>query len=128
MNLKGLLPAEILIDREVDKISAEAENGSFTLLPRHIDLVAALTPGLLFYDAKGKESFLAIDEGILVKCGQDVLVSTRTAVEGGELGELQRIVEKKFKVLDDKEKTVRSAMARIEAGFIRRFLEVQKRV
>jgi F-type H+-transporting ATPase subunit epsilon len=128
VNLKVLLPAEVLIDREVDKIAAEAENGAFSLLPRHIDFVAALAPGLLSYGSKGRESFLAVDGGILVKCGQNVLVSTRNAVEGGELGELERIVAEKFNVLDDKEKTARSAIAKIEAGFIRRFLEVQKRV
>jgi F-type H+-transporting ATPase subunit epsilon len=128
LNLKLLLPTEVLLDKEVDQITAEAENGFFSLLPRHIDFVAALVPGLLSYKAAGREHFLAIDEGILVKKGLEVLVSVRNAVEGGELGELERIVEEKFKILDDKEKTARSAIARIEAGFIRRFLEIQRRV
>lgn len=91
--------------------------------------MAALVPGLLSFetDEEGEEVFLAVAEGVLVKSGQDVVVSVRNAVRGGELGELRRIVEKKFKVLDDKEKTARTAMARIEAGFVRRFLEVRKR-
>lgn len=128
MKLKVLLPTQVLVDKEVSKVTAEAENGYFTLLPRHIDFVAALVPGLLSYEAEGRERFLAVDEGVLVKCGSEVMVSTRNAIEGGELGELERIVEEKFKILDDKEKTARSAIAKIEAGFIRRFLEVQKRV
>jgi F-type H+-transporting ATPase subunit epsilon len=128
MNLKILLPTEILLDEEVRKVTAEAQNGSFCLLPRHIDLVAALIPGLLsFENREGKETFVAVDEGVLVKYGQDVLVSTRSAVRGGELGELRQIVEERFMVLDEKEKTARTALARIEAGFVRRFLEVQKR-
>jgi F-type H+-transporting ATPase subunit epsilon len=128
MNLKILLPAEVLLDEEVTKVTAEAQNGSFCLLPRHVDFVAALVPGLLsFENEEGKEIFVAVDEGVLVKYGQDVLVSTRNAVRGGELGELRRIVEERFMVLDDKEKTARTAMAKIEAGFVRRFLEIQKR-
>jgi F-type H+-transporting ATPase subunit epsilon len=128
MNLKILLPTEVLLDEEVTKVTAEAQNGSFCLLPRHVDFVAALAPGLLSFETgEGKEVFVAVDEGVLVKCGQDVLVSTRNAVRGGELGELRRIVEERFLVLDDKEKTARTAMAKIEAGFVRRFLEIQKR-
>jgi len=128
MNLKILLPTEVLVDEEVGKVTAEAQNGSFCLLPRHIDFVAALIPGLLsFENSEGEEVFVAVAEGLLVKCGQDVLVSTRSAVRGGALGELRQIVEERFMVLDDKEKTARTAMAKIEAGFVRRFLEVQKR-
>jgi F-type H+-transporting ATPase subunit epsilon len=89
MKLKVLLPSQILINEEALKISVEAENGSFTMLPRHIDFVAALVPGLLsFVDKDGEERFLAVNEGILVKCGSEVLVSSRDAVIGPDLGSL----------------------------------------
>jgi len=130
MRLKVLLPTEVLVDETVKKVAAEAANGSFCLLPRHIDFVTALVPGLLSFESggeEGEEVFLAVAEGVLVKSGQEVLVSVRNAVRGGEMGELRRIINEKFKVLDEKEKTARTAMARIEAGFVRRFLEVQKR-
>lgn len=129
MNLKVLLPTEVLLEEEAGKVTAEAENGSFSLLPNHIDFVTALAPGLFSYeDAQGDERFLAVNEGILVKYGDEVLVSVRDAVRGGELGELARVVEERFMHLDEREKTARTAMAQIEAGFVRRFLEVQKRV
>ena len=127
MNLKVLLPSEILIDEEVIKVTAEAQNGSFCLLPKHIDFLAALVPGLLsFEDGTGREIFLAVDEGILVKYGYEVFVSTRNAVRGPDLGQLKQIVEEKFKKLDQMERKTRSAMAKIEAGFIRKFLELRK--
>jgi len=126
MNLKVLLPSEVLVQEEVQKVIGEAENGSFCLLPRHIDFVAALEPGILvFDDAEGREVFLAVDEGICVKAGDDVLVSTRRAVRGAELGELRRIIQERFLALEEKDKKARSAMARIEANFVRRFLEIQ---
>jgi len=128
MKLKILLPTEVLLDEEVSKVTAEAQNGSFCLLPAHIDFVAALVPGLLSFEAiEGKEVFLAVDEGVLVKDGRNVWVSTRNAIRGEDLGRLRKTVEEKFKVLDDREKTVRSAMAKIEANFVRRFLEIQRR-
>jgi len=128
MKLKILLPTEVLLDEEVSKVTAEAQNGSFCLLPAHIDFVAALVPGLLSFEAiEGKEVFLAVDEGVLVKDGRNVWVSTRNAIRGEDLGRLRKTVEEKFKVLDDREKTARSAMAKIEANFVRRFLEIQRR-
>jgi len=127
IHLKILLPDKVLTDAEVSKVSAEAPNGAFTLLPRHIDFVSALSPGILSYtDTAGEEIYLAVDEGTLVKKGAEVLVSTRRAVEGPALEELHETVDREFKVLDDREKRVRSAAAKIEAGFVRRFLEIQK--
>jgi F-type H+-transporting ATPase subunit epsilon len=75
------------------QVTAEAENGSFTLLPRHVDFVAALVPGILFYIKEDEqEEFLAVDEGVLVKCGQDVRVSVIAAVWGKKLGELRDMI------------------------------------
>jgi len=129
MRLRVLLPTEILVDETVSKVTAEAQNGYFCLLPRHIDMTAALVPGLLsFLDGGGKETFLAVDEGVLVKCGQEVLVSARNAVLGPDLGTLRQTVEEQFKVMDQRESKSRSAMAKIEAGFVRRFLEIQRHV
>ena len=128
MNLKVLLPTEVLLDRPVSQVTAEAENGSFTLLPRHIDFVAALVPGLLAYkDADGREEFLALDEGILVKCGPEVLVSTRHAVIGPDLGVLRETIERRFRQLDERERVARAAMLKLEADLIRRFVEMEKR-
>jgi len=122
-----MLPAEILFHGEVDKVVAEAENGFFCIKPQHIDFVAALTPGILSFESEGKEEFLAINEGVLIKCGSDVMVSTRSAVRGADLGKLQETVAKQFRVFDDKQKSARSAVARLEANFARRFIEIGER-
>jgi F-type H+-transporting ATPase subunit epsilon len=127
MHLKLLLPTEVLIDEAVSKVIAEAVNGSFCLLPRHIDFVAALVPGILsFDDADGKENFVVIDQGTLVKCGRQVLVSTLNAVRGTDLMQLREIVEQRFLQLDEHERVARTALARLEAGTIRGFIELEE--
>lgn len=127
MRLKVLLPSGVLVDQEVTKVVAEAENGSFCLLPRHVDFVAALVPGLFsFTTTGGIEEFLAIDEGVLVKCGPEVFVSSKNAVRGPNLGQLQHTVEESFQRLDDQETMARSAFAKLEANFIRRFMDLEK--
>lgn len=125
MNLKIIIPTEVLIDREVTKVIAEAENGNFCLLPHHIDFVAALVPGILSFTIDtGEEIFVAVDEGILVKCDREVLVSTRNAIEGKDLETLKQTVTQQFQILDEKEKLTRSALARFEASMMRHFKEL----
>jgi len=120
-----LLPAEILVDRPVKKIIAEAENGSFCLLPKHIDFVAAIAPGILeFVDEEDRQEFLAVDEGVLVKCAEEVLVSVRDGVGGSSLGSLKQAVEQRFKKHDDQQKRNRATMARLEAGLVRQFIQL----
>lgn len=125
MQLRVLAPTNIVVDEPVTKIVAEAENGSFCLKPRHVDFVAALVPGLLAFEPEsGGERFMAIDEGILVKSGPDVSVSVRHAVIGPDLGGLEQTVHEQFEVLDDRERVARSAIAKLEADFVRRFLQL----
>jgi F-type H+-transporting ATPase subunit epsilon len=123
MTLKVLLPFQVFADKPgVSRIVAETHEGSFGLLPHRLDCVAALAPGILTYEtAADGEVFLAIDEGVLVKTGADVLVSVRRALSGKDLGELRESVTKEFLTLDEHEQSVRTVMAKLESGFLRRF-------
>jgi F-type H+-transporting ATPase subunit epsilon len=127
MKLNLLLPGQTLVEEEVLQVTAEAQNGSFCLLPRHVDFVAALVPGLLSYkNLDEKEVFYAVDRGVLVKCGNEVLISVGNAVRGSELGKLRETVKRQYRTLDEREQKALNAMSKIEAGFVRRFLEIQR--
>ncbi len=127
MNLKILLPFQIFAEKTgVSRIVAETSEGSFGLLPHRLDCVAALTPGILIYETEsGGEVFVAVDEGVLVKTGPDVLVSVRRALGGTDLGQLRDAVEREFLTLDEQERSVRSVTAKMETGFLRRFANFQ---
>jgi F-type H+-transporting ATPase subunit epsilon len=127
MNLKILLPYRIFAEKVgVLRIVAESRTGSFGLLPHRLDCVAALAPGILVFEtAEEGEVCLAVDEGILVKTGADVLISVRNAIGGTDLGQLRAAVNQEFLDLDEQEKSVRSVLAKLESGFIRRFAAFQ---
>ena len=128
MRLKVTLPSRVVLDQAVTKVVAEGQGGSFCLLPRHIDMTAALVPGLLsFTTTDGATGLLGVDEGVLVKCGDDVLVATLNAVRGDDLATLRAAVQEKFIELDEHERVARSALARLEAGVVRRFLQLGER-
>jgi F-type H+-transporting ATPase subunit epsilon len=123
MHLKILLPFKVFAEKTgVSRIVAESHTGSFGLLPNRLDCVAALAPGILVYETEAEgEVCIAVDEGILVKSGTDVLVSVRNAIGGTDLGQLRAAVEQEFLVLDEQEKSMRSVLAKLESGFVRRF-------
>jgi F-type H+-transporting ATPase subunit epsilon len=127
MKLKVWIPTEVFVEEEVTKIKAEAENGWFCILPRHIDFVASLVPGVLSFDLPGKHTeYLAIDHGILVKCGPEVSVSTRSAVRSSDLGTLKETVEKQFRMLNEKERAARAFEAKLEADLVRQLIQTEK--
>ena len=127
MNLKVLLPFQIFVENTgISRIVAETREGSFGILPHRLDCVAALAPGILIYETDGKgEIYLAVDEGVLVKTGSDVLVSVRRAIRGDDLSKLRDLVDQEFLTLDEREQSVRLMVAKLETGFLRRFATLQ---
>jgi F-type H+-transporting ATPase subunit epsilon len=110
----------------VKRIVAQTFQGSFGLLPHRLDCAAALAPGILTYETEAEgEVYLAVDRGVLVKAGMDVLVSVRNAIGGTDLDRLHEAVKQEFLNLNDQEKRIRSVLGKMEGGFIRRFMEYQ---
>jgi len=125
MNLKVLLPFEVFAEKSgVTRIVAETREGYFGLLPHRLDCVAALAPGILIYENEAEgEVYVAVDEGVLIKTGPEVLVSVRNAIAGTDLRRLREAVEREFLNLDEREQSVRSVLSKMESGFIRRLAE-----
>ena len=127
INLKILLPYRVFAEMQsVTRMVIETRNGSFLLLPHRLDCAAALAPGVLVYQTPEEgEAYVAVDEGVLVKTGAKVVVSVRNAIGGRDLGKLRVAVENEFLNLDERERSVRSALAKLEAGFLRQFFVFQ---
>jgi F-type H+-transporting ATPase subunit epsilon len=122
MRLKILLPFEVFLDTgQVTRLVVETKQGSFGLLPRRLDCVAALAPGILAYETiESGEVYVGIDEGVLIKTASEVRVSVRNAIAGADLRKLRDTVQQEFVELDEREHMVRSALAKMESGLIRR--------
>lgn len=125
MHLKILLPFRVFTEvQHVRRVVAETAQGSFGLLPHRLDCVAVLAAGILLYEtAEGEEIYVAVDEGVLVKSGANVRVSVRQAISGMPLGSLRDAVAREFLTLDEGERQLRTVLAKLENGFVRRFAE-----
>jgi F-type H+-transporting ATPase subunit epsilon len=120
MSLKVLLPYGVFTSlTDVVRIIVETPDGSCGLLPHRLDCVTALAPGILVYQCAGQaEAYAALDEGVLVKAGGEVLISVRNAVAGGDLAQLRAAVASDFRKRDAEEQQLRAELHRIESGFI----------
>jgi F-type H+-transporting ATPase subunit epsilon len=134
MRLYITIPSQRLGDWKVRKIVAQGVAGSFCLLPRHIDYVSVLQPGILTMELQPEdetdrevvELFAATDSGVLVKRDRDVHVSVRRAVVSEDLESLRRTVREVFQERDELEIRARSAASKLEVGFVRRFMELEE--
>jgi len=127
INLKILLPFGVFLeDSSVLRINVETQNGYNGILPNRLDCTASLPPGILMYENQEGRNYLAVDEGILIKTSNDVTISVRNAVGGVDLGKLYDTVENQFLKLDEKEKTVRTTIAKLESGLIRQFEKLKR--
>ncbi|MBB1409321.1 F0F1 ATP synthase subunit epsilon [Pseudoalteromonas sp. SG44-17] len=128
MHLKLLLPSQVFIDKtDISNIIVETSSGSYGLLPHRLDCVAVLTPGILTFStiAEG-EIFVAVDEGVLVKTGPDVLVSVRNALVDSDLTKLRAAVEQDFLAINEQALQVRAVMAKLESGFLHKFVSFKQ--
>jgi F-type H+-transporting ATPase subunit epsilon len=127
MKLRVLLPFGVFAEKaDVMRVVADTTDGSYGLLPHRLDCVAALVPGVLTYETKdGGTVYVGIDQGVLVKAGDQVTVSVRRAVGGTDLGQLKDAVARDFLKLDEQERNVRMAVAKMESGLMGRLAEFE---
>jgi F-type H+-transporting ATPase subunit epsilon len=128
MHLQILLPFEIFADKTgIKNIVVDTVSGSFGLLPQRLDCVATLEAGILSYTTVDDEViYIAIDAGILVKVGGDVSVSVRQAKGDLELNQLYDAVKEDFWNKDEHEREIRTSLAKLESGFVRRMTSLKR--
>lgn len=126
MHLKILLPFQVFVEVSgVCRLVIQEDHGSFGLLPQRLDCVASLSSGIITYETDAGEVFVAVDEGLLVKTGAEVLISVHHAQSGLDVGELRQAVERDHLNLNVSEQELRTVMAKMESGFIHRLAEFQ---
>ncbi|MDY6407672.1 MAG: F0F1 ATP synthase subunit epsilon [Pseudomonadota bacterium] len=126
LNLRISTPIGIALETTTTQVDFEAIDGFFTLLPRHADIISALKSGILSYKVGGKKSYVACHKGVLVKKGSEVSVSTKLAVLGSDLKELQQKIAVDFKAMEQDRKEVNLTMAKLELGLAKGILSLKQ--
>lgn len=126
MNLNIYLPFRKFSEyNEVSKIIFETNFGNYGILPDRLDFTAAVAPGILRFEINGTEHWIAIDEGVLIKCNGEVSLSVRNAIEARDLADLHRVVETEFLNLDKNEQSIRTSLAKLEGDYMKRLMDLR---
>ena len=126
LKLRIFTPTGVILDQPVTQVDFEAIDGFYTLLPRHADMVSALKSGVLTYQTAEKKAYAACHKGVLVKKGDTVSVSTKLAVLGSDLKELERQIAVDFKEMEQERKEMNLSMAKLELGLARGILSLKQ--
>lgn len=128
MRLSIFTPFEEILDIEAAKVVAPGTHGSFCCLPRHADGVWGLSIGILDYiNTEGLRAYVGLNAGIAVKSGHNLRIATNDAVVSENLEQLRSVVDRKFHKISDDERRAQSALARLEAGLVRRLVDLERR-
>lgn len=125
LRIKLTLPYETILEKEVDKITAPGVEGSFQVLPKHIDVVWTLQPGILILSLDDEDEYFAIDKGVLVKEDDIVYISSFKAIKGDSLENLNKAISENFKNLDEREKKAQKVLVKLETDTMQRFMEIE---
>jgi F-type H+-transporting ATPase subunit epsilon len=127
MHLTVLLPDALFAHREqVDRIVVETCVGSMGLLPRRLDCVVPLVPGILEYQTLGEtRMYIALNGGILMKSGPDVTVVTTCAVACDRLEGMGEVTELRQKDLSNRQQRLHQNTRTLEADLLRRLRELR---
>ncbi len=127
MRLKILTPTTVFLDKEVQKVDFEALDGFFTLLPKHMDFVNALKPTIVQYQENGKTSYVACQKGVVVKKGDEVLLSTPLAIQNNDLEKLKNQIKVSFQQMEENRKEALLSLTRLELGLTKGLMQLNKR-
>ena len=85
-------------------------------------------PGILVYQCDSQpETYVAVDEGVLVKTGGEVLISVRRAVAGAPTSVNCALRWRgNFSQLDAEQKSLRSSLLKIESSLISRLAALHR--
>jgi F-type H+-transporting ATPase subunit epsilon len=128
VQLKIIVPSGVFANvANVERIVVMTQTGSFGLLPHRMDCVAVLPPGLFAYSIAATDAVhLAVDAGMLIKNGADVVLCVRRVIAGADLGRLRQCVEQELRLLGEKERSDLKTLAHLETGLIREFVKLHR--
>ena len=127
MELKVVTPIEVILSCPIQKITIEGIDGFRSLLPKHIDFITALKPGIMTYvTTDNATKYLACNQGLFVKCGTQVSISTPWAVISDDLEHLKHHIKQNMAEMEQERKEVGVSMARLEIGLTKGLIQLRR--
>lgn len=119
LKLEIITPDAIVFSDDVQMVTMPAVDGQIGVFPHHVPLLTQVVPGEMIVRKDGRESFLAIGEGLVLVTGDRVAIVTDMAVQAERIDEAraeearQRAAARlRDKISDEEVATVNASLAR----------------
>ncbi|MDR2526345.1 MAG: F0F1 ATP synthase subunit epsilon [Rickettsiales bacterium] len=108
-------PTEVIINESIKSISLTAKEGQIKILPNHADYVTVFSSNIVDYtDINGNDKIIAVNDGILVKYGGTVCISTYSVVIGDTLEDIRQKIKDNAKAEQEKMKEINKIMKELD--------------
>ncbi|HEY3347753.1 MAG TPA: F0F1 ATP synthase subunit epsilon [Nitrospirota bacterium] len=123
--LRIMTPSKSL-ETEVDSVRAEDGSGSFGILGHHQDFLTALRPCILILRTGEKESFAAVDGGILRVEKGELTIASRQLMQSEDLACLKDAIVSSFRRDEEKEATFMDLLNNMEKLLVDNLVKYSK--
>jgi len=87
IKLKITTPEATVYSDEVEMVTISAVEGQMGILPQHTRLMTYLVPGEMIVRKDGRDTFLAIGEGLVEVTNTHISIATNMAIEAERIDE-----------------------------------------
>ena len=119
LKLEIVTPDATVYSEDVHMVTLPALEGQIGVFPHHVPLVTQMVPGELIVRKDGRETFMAVGEGMVVVTGTHVSIVTDMAVAAESIDEARAeearrraVARLRDKISDEEVATVNASLAR----------------
>jgi len=119
LKLEIVTPDTTVYSEDVHMVTLPALEGQIGVFPHHVPLVTQMVPGELIVRKDGRETFMAVGEGMVVVTGTHVSIVTDMAVAAESIDEAKAeearrraVARLRDKISDEEVATVNASLAR----------------
>lgn len=88
LHLKVISPAKVVLEEDVEWVTAPSAEGEITILPKHERIFALLQDGIIKIKSKDKEEYMAVGGGYVETDGKEVHILVSRAHKQDEIDEV----------------------------------------
>ena len=125
LHLLIVTPESIALDEHVNLVTLPCIQGQIGIYPLHVPLITHMVPGEASFEKDGKETFLAVGEGIVGISADEVSIVTDMAIAADNIDAAKAEEARQRAATRLREKLSDEEVASVNASLVRSLAQLQ---
>jgi F-type H+-transporting ATPase subunit epsilon len=125
LRLLIVTPESIALDEHVNLVTLPCIQGQIGIYPLHVPLITHMVPGEASFEKDGKETFLAVGEGIVDISADEVSIVTDMAIAADHIDAAKAEEARQRAAARLREKLSDEEVASVNASLVRSLAQLQ---